>query len=342
MSILINALTGITLKKSSKIIPGEIFDPPSPEYIHTKEGDSLKKVKIKVLVLNQEESKTWQDDVLKQSFENCHKNEDNVNLHFLNYRSEDESYKLLREQNLYAARLFLIKKLINEAFEDNDYIFLINNNFFFISSLNKLIFNEDCCLSYPFDNIEYRNPGQNINESCWSSIVKITHHIDDLVTLYNNKINNTHDINDIYSNIKLYGLPIYIKKSFLSLIIDRWIELTILIGNKMNHIDWLLSLSLVLFEYNYKIDYKNIINICYTTSFLSFVNKNSLLFNYKYKLISHKTKIEIFDIKKYTPWEIITYTPNQLDYKSIEVFIENFNFIVTQKINCLKPQIKNV
>jgi hypothetical protein len=342
-SIVINALIDDEFKKRSKNIRvGEILEPPSPSYVYINSEKNINKKNIEVFAINSLSFKTWQNDILRLSFKNFHKNDDNINLHFLDHDSEDVSYQLLKKKNLYAGQLYLIKKLIDKQFNEDEYVFLIDSNFLFLSNLNKLNFNQNYCVSYPLDNIEYRNPMQNTDYNSWYDIIKIVHSINEKINLYLNITYQTHNVNKLYNNIKLYGLPIYIKKSLLILIIDRWIELTILLSNNNDDFIWLLALSLTLFEYNYYITNENIINICYTNSFVSFENKNFLFYNYKYKLISHSTKTEIFNIEKYKPWEIINYTLDKHDYKSIQIFIDSFNFFVTESLNCLKPDIKSV
>lgn len=333
-SSVIDTLVGKSQKKRKIKELGLVFEPSSDYYNYILPNDF--DINNNIHVINLTLKSNFQSDILEKSFELHHKNFNNVKFYNLKNISKNYRYTLLKKKNIYAAQLFLLKELVNKYFKDNDYIFLIDSNFFFLSPVNRLIFNKDICVSNIFKRLIFRNMEDKIYDS-WSEIIDYILNINKKINIYCNKINFNSNIN-VFEKFNIIGLPIYFKKTFFESIIDRWIELTCL----MNENNISISLSFVLLEMNFFVQNENILDICYNTTWLSFKNKNYILFNYEKPLISHITNIKIFDRKTYIPWNIINHNFDSNNYKSIDIFINNFNSIIIQIINALSPPIKSV
>ncbi|MEY4342822.1 MAG: hypothetical protein RL736_618, partial [Pseudomonadota bacterium] len=50
-------------------------------------------------------------------------------------------------------------------------------------------------------------------------------------------------------------------------------------------------------------------------------------------------KVKIFDSKTYKPWSLINYTVDSMDYTSIKIFIEVFNYLIFKKTGIEKATI---
>jgi hypothetical protein len=329
------------LKKPKKIKDLGIFDQPVEQYNYinkTVDHVDINK-KINVISMDFEDLNPWKNKILKTSFDNFHENYFNTKFYFLRDTSKNNVFYLLNNKNTHAAYLYLLKNLVESYFDNEDYIFLIDKNFFFLSNVNKLIFNQDFSVSFALNNIYLTNVFENI--------IDIVHFIIDITSFYEKKICKLKEVKP--KNIKLYGLPIYMKKKLFLLIIDRWIELTILLSENikpkyayLKEVVWLMAFSLVLNEYNIIINDDKIIDINYTTCLNSEENNNYILYNYKNNIFSIYNNCIVFDNKKYTPWSSINYKEHHLEMSSVKIFTKQFNFIVNHIIKCLSPIVKSV
>jgi hypothetical protein len=300
---------------------GEVLSPPVIAYDYINSTNNTKN--IDVIALDSSES-NWKIELLKQSFLEYNQNNLNLNLTILNTKNISKQLASLKNY------------LYNSNF-NSEYVLLIDSNFLFTDCLNKLTFNKEFFGSKPFCHISTEG-------SFWNNTIDLVLFLIKTAEFYKKNLNANINI-DKLNFYKVYGFPMYFKTDFLKNIISRWEGLTNYfyfndhIDNNLhkNELACLYALSFCLIERNLISD--ETLDISYITSEHSNFNINYLLYNHRNKLISNATKVKIFDSKTYKPWSLINYTVDSMDYTSIKIFIEVFNYLIFKKTGIEKATI---
>jgi hypothetical protein len=171
---------------------------------------------VKVIPIKTESTFNWKSDFLKQTFNDFHKENENIEMiDITTYQNPAYEKKSLCNT---ALDLIGVKNYLNNI--DDCYILLLDSDLIFIKSIENLdLTNEVLAASFGFNRFHQKAKRYTRNFLEFN-VVK-----NSVANFYKEKIDNNF-------NKKLnfvYDFPIFIKKSILSQIIDEWIELTFLL-----------------------------------------------------------------------------------------------------------------